>query len=1078
MDRPDSLSDVLAAYFRAKERGEPVDRARLIEENPALASEIQEFLAAEDALVGWRKDVAGEAAALGPALPHALGSYELLEEIGRGGMGAVYKARHLQLGHTVAVKVLLSGALASAEERQRFQREMRAAAKVNHPNIVPLLEAGEAQGLSYYAMQLVDGVSLAEDASRFAGEPRAAALLVETAARAIDHAHRQGVVHRDLKPGNLLIDAAGEPHIADFGLSRLSTDGDSLTRTGTVVGTLSYMAPEQALGGKEGITSSVDVYALGAILYELLGGRPPFRGRSDVETLEQILRQDLLPPSKLRAGVPRDLEVIALKCLEKEPGRRYGSALDLAEDLRRFREGLPIQARPLSTARRAVRWARRRPGAAAAIALGAAILVAGAAGSLWYNRVLAERARELEWTLYASRMHEALQAAEGSRFRQLEELLAHYGDGGGREELRGFEWGYLKGLTSHARAAVPCGETPLFLAFVDGGARLAVGELHRLELRDARTLELVETIRARSDASRCAVAPLSGRWVAFGAESVELVELSGAKTQRNWVPRHDPARGLLEMSRIAASPDGRWLAAYVGKDLGILDTTDLQDRRILDPHSRGHTVFVFSPDSRLLATAGVDGTVKLWEVATLQERGAWAAHRAYIRGLSFSHDGRFLATASDDETARLWEVENHSEKGAFTCRGANLLCVAFSPDDKRLAVGIDDASVSVRLLEVPALREVWSFRGHTRSVVSLAFSTTGTELASGSEDNTVRLWDLERPGASQARGAHADIVWVAGLADGGRTLVTGSQDFVVKAWDLESGRARGELREIAAVPFPHESGDKGTISPDGSRVATASRSGRLVVSRLRLDGPEAGKSEEAVLDPPGQQVWSLAFSADSRRLLAAGRERDGEQRAEIRIWRREGESAWSQTHAFAVPALPSDPQFSPDGRLLLLDGAKGKLLLWDMEAGGEWASLGGEGSTAGALTVCAVSPDGVILAAGGLGGQVAFWRSAAVEDGKVEPDVVLNGHNGRVTGLQFFPDGRRLASVSDDGALKTWGFLDKGGGLAATECIELEGTTSQVKCLVITPDGRTLVAAGGKIGAFGEVRVYYAAGWE
>jgi serine/threonine protein kinase len=317
-----------------------------------------------------------------PAPPRAVGEYDILGEVGRGGMGVVYKARHRDLGRTVALKMLLGGAFAHGEERARFRAEAAAVARLRHPNIVQIYEVGEHDGgdglpRPYFTLELAEGGSLS---ARLAGRPqppRQAASWVEALARAAHHAHQQGIVHRDLKPSNVLLTAEDQPKICDFGIAKVLTGPGMRTLSGAVLGTAEYMAPEQASGGAVG--PAADVYALGAILYAALTGRAPLQGTSDWHTLDLVRRQEPVPPSRLQPRVPRDLETICLKCLEKQPGRRYASALDLADDLRGFLADLPIRARPMGRAERLWRWCRRNP-------LPASLLLAvtlGAAGGLW-----------------------------------------------------------------------------------------------------------------------------------------------------------------------------------------------------------------------------------------------------------------------------------------------------------------------------------------------------------------------------------------------------------------------------------------------------------------------------------------------------------------------------------------------------------------------------------------------------------------------------------------------------------------------------------------------------------------------
>jgi tRNA A-37 threonylcarbamoyl transferase component Bud32 len=370
------LEAILHSYLQAVDAGQAPDRAAFLQQHPDFASELAAFFADQDELASMAQGMAAHVPAAGtttttPGQPPVLapgtqvryfGDYVLLDEIARGGMGIVYKARQVSLNRLVALKMILAGQLASAADVQRFRREAEAAANLDNPHIVPIYEVGEHDGQHYFSMKLIESgrsaVTLATAPERAA--PKAIAQLLATVARAVHHAHQHGILHRDLKPANILLDAQGEPHVTDFGLAR-RIEGDSrLTQTGAVIGTPSYMAPEQAAGRKE-LSTAADVYSLGAVLYELLTSRPPFVAATPLDTLLQVLEQEPEPPRKLVPQIDRDLETICLKCLDKEPQRRYPSALALAEDLERYLEDEPVSARRLGEWELARRWMKKHP---------------------------------------------------------------------------------------------------------------------------------------------------------------------------------------------------------------------------------------------------------------------------------------------------------------------------------------------------------------------------------------------------------------------------------------------------------------------------------------------------------------------------------------------------------------------------------------------------------------------------------------------------------------------------------------------------------------------------------------------
>lgn len=292
------------------------------------------------------------------AIGQEFGDYELLEELARGGMGVVYRARHKKLNRISALKMVLGGRFSSSDDIQRFHVEAAAAAQLDHSGIVPIYEIGEQDGLPFFAMKFVEGGSLAEHRERIRKDPRKVADFVSKVARAVHHAHQRGILHRDIKPANILLDENDDPLLTDLGLAKSTTGGSAITQTGAVVGTPSYMSPEQAQSG-QAVTTAADVYSIGAILYELLTGRPPHQGRSAVETVMQVMQDAIEPPRTIDGSIDRDLELICLKCLERLPENRYESASDLAQDLDRWLTGEPISVRPPSVRARAIQWVRR-----------------------------------------------------------------------------------------------------------------------------------------------------------------------------------------------------------------------------------------------------------------------------------------------------------------------------------------------------------------------------------------------------------------------------------------------------------------------------------------------------------------------------------------------------------------------------------------------------------------------------------------------------------------------------------------------------------------------------------------------
>jgi tetratricopeptide (TPR) repeat protein len=432
----DQLDEIIGEYLAAQERGNAPSRPEFLAAHPEFADELAEFLADEDRFDAAVAPLVGRSSSSGdrktvtmlPRTGQTLGRYELLEELGRGGMGVVYKARQKGVNRLVALKMIGSGPWTTPSDLQRFRLEAAAIAEMDHPHIVPLYEVGEEEGQPFYSMKWVEGGSLAARIEKYRDRPRDAVRLLLTVARAVEHAHQHGILHRDLKPGNILIDSHGQPHVTDFGLAKklepsstssgIQTVPAAPTLSGTALGTPSYMAPEQARNARA-VTTAADVYSLGAILYEMLTGQPPFRRATSMETILDVLERDPEAPSELCEEVDDDLDTICLKCLQKEPGNRYSSAAALADDLQRYFNGETIQARPVGRVERFARWCQRQPVVAG---LSAAVIVSVVVGLtlvlVHWQRAEEERDRAENEKLIAK---EERETAEKQRKRATEE---------------------------------------------------------------------------------------------------------------------------------------------------------------------------------------------------------------------------------------------------------------------------------------------------------------------------------------------------------------------------------------------------------------------------------------------------------------------------------------------------------------------------------------------------------------------------------------------------------------------------------------------------------------------------------
>lgn len=999
-------------------------------------------------------------------VPPIVPGFEIERELGRGGMGVVYLARQVDLNRPVALKMILSGLHAGPSELARFRTEARAAAQLQHPNIVQIYDVGEAEGRPYLALEYVPGGSLA---SRLTGQPwspRDAARLIETLARAIQHAHSRGVIHRDLKPANILLACDGAtkpsteakrtasglqgpliPKITDFGLAKHLSDEEQPTgptRTGAVVGTPSYIAPEQASGKARAVGPAADVYSLGAILYELLTGRPPFRGETPLDTVLQVMADEPVPPRRLQPKVPRDLETICLKCLEKEPRKRYASAWELAEDLRRFREGRPILARPSSTWQRAWKWAKRKPALTLLILGVLGAVLAGFIISVKVNvelQAAADRERELarqaEWQRQVAEaerqraLEETLRAEDLRRQAQLEATLARRGnyalqlaqafalnerdplqaamllDDPRRcpPELRDFTWGYLRRLCRRERPPLQGHLISVSaLAFSPDGTWLASAGWDRaIRLWQPRlgTTPWASAALHEGLITSMAVHP-SGHLLATASDD-HTVRLWSVSRPLLWHP-----------------PGGVW----------ILPWPILREHALLPlPHSQGARSLAFSPDGKRLATGGYEGSIRLWDIASLREIAAVRAHEGEIWALAYSPDGQIVASGGQDRQIHLWDMRRAEESpGEFrldTLGGHNdaVTALAFSPDGKTLASGGGFDDQSLRLWDVARRRERHHLRGHTRAIYAVVFAPDGQAVATGSADGTIRLWDPTTGRQRIVLHGHPAQVHALAYSPDSRLLVSGGADRVIRLWDLDEHREETRRIQLAGLGLIH-------LTPDASQVVFADQSGVQV-----WDGVETVPR----LLPEGQIAADLV--ATSSQAIATV-DRSGT----LRLWRQgQPPKILPGVARREIRSLAVDPR----GEWVVLGLQNGQVRVVSF-TGAEPVTL--PGRHRGPVTALAISRDGRTIASGGDDRLVRVWNQGPERGQGQEQEQILRGAGHPIRALAFSPDGGRLASGSLGGVVRLWD-LPTGQSLA-----DHSGHTDTVTCLVFSPDGLTLAS--------------------
>jgi eukaryotic-like serine/threonine-protein kinase len=941
--------------------------------------------------------------------------YELLSEISRGGMGIVYRARQISLNREVALKMILVGQWASAAEVQRFQLEAQASARLDHPSIVPVFELGVHEGWHFFTMKLIDGEDLARQvhAGLWPSETRAGqeriARLIELAAGAVHFAHQRGILHRDLKPTNILIDRSGSPYISDFGLAKLLESAAQITHSSAVLGTPAYMAPEQAAGRTEDVTVASDVYSLGAILYELLAGRPPHQARTPLETIRKVVESEVVPARRLKPAIDPDLGTICSKCLRREPAARYSSADELAADLGRWLRGQPVTAREATLLTRFIYLARRNPITTTLSSLLLLMLIVTSVVS----SAMAVRITE-------ARNAARLQAEENRR--RVVSLLV---DNGARAAEGGDLSMSLPWLVAAWRADSENTEGEWRHRGRINSVLEALPKLGALWFHE----RLIQHAAFSEDGQLAATASYDGAVRVWNTVTGEEVG----------IPRKHSydGPGLTLLFHVAFSPDGSRVISAGNQDARIWDTAS---GALLTPplaHSNEVRVACFSPDGSRVLTASIDRTVRCWDSASGQPVGAVMRHELGVLTAAWSSDGSRIASGGRDRLVRIWEAETGLLLAVTPEHEGQISHLEFSPDGVHLASACRSRQV-----------RVWSaFDGTPAAVLSgesavrqARFSPDGERLLTSGTDGQARIWNWRAGRLTNLLASRpGSVVWVGWSADG-RLAMTATANRV-RVWAAEQGQAltpplphthtlchaeiardgtkvlavgldgTARLWSLGEPPTQPAVLPAGACNPNFRYTIARSSTGSFAVLDLSGSGKSFGPLPEEI---GGAQNYAFSFQA---RYLAASR--DG--LASLYQLREETGGAADQSipsvslaaRKLAVWKAPSSSglSLSPDGSLVAAYGQNGVALFRALT--GE--PFGPAIPHHGCVRQATFSSDGARFLTVGEDGTGRIWETAtgrAVAGPLEHQDLVIFG--------AFSPDGRLVVTASHDGTARVW----------------------------------------------------------
>jgi WD40 repeat protein len=993
--------------------------------------------------------------------------YRDLQVIGRGGMGLVYRATQIQLNRTVAIKTILGPHAQDPRYAVRFLAEAQAVGTLDHPHVMRVYDSGQIGAMPYLVMEYLPGGTLADRLERRPGLPtREAVELMHQIALGVAAAHANQIVHRDLKPANVMFDAQGQPKVTDFGLAK-KLGGSDLTATHAIMGTPAYMSPEQASGGSKFVGPEADVWALGVMLYECLTGQRPFQGTDALEVLRQVEQAEPSSVRSVNRSIPRDLELIVQKCLQREPAQRYATAKELAADLSCWLAGKPISVKAAGPVERLTKWVWRNQlatGIITASVLATATMTALAIWAIRESRRADELARRADAEAdlakeqaqradaQARRAEEQEkrvrdEARESRRLLDLARLRTAQLEWDNRNvslardqlaavlpENRCIVWGLLNRqfqgsqitLYGHSNRVTSVAVSP-------DGQRIITGSQDcTARVWDAASGQSLLILWGHSDEIKNVAVSPDGRWIVTGSRdcTVRLWDAVTGRCLRQLVEHSSMITG------VAFSADGhRVITGSADGTVRVWDAVTGQSLQILKGHSEGPVAVAVTADGQRIISAG-DQTARVWDAATGQRLLVLKGHLNDIASVAVSPDGSRIVTGSRDRTAQVWDAASGQSLLVLQGHLGEIITVLFSPDGRRIVTGSVDQTA--RVWDAVSGQCLLVLHGHSDTIQGLAVSPDGRWLITGSSDRTVRVWDMASGQKSLMIKAHLDEVKSVAVSLDGRRLATGSRDQTVCVWDATSGQRLLELQGhslgISSVAF----------SPDGSRLATGS------LDRTAQVWDAVSGQSLLVLQGHSLGVSSVAFSPDGRRLVTASYDKTAW------VW----DAITSQRllelkgHEGAVWGAI----FSPDGQRIITGSVDKTARVWDVASGQSLLKLQGHTSVVNSV---AVSPDGSRIVTGSSDKTARVWDAASGQS-----LLELKGHTSLLTSVAFSPDGRRIVTSARDHTVRLW------DAATGQNLLVLKGHSGKVWSVAFSPDGRSLITGGGEFQKFGEVRVW------